>query len=95
VLNTANEKQYRRRRLQMNQAIAEAKAKGQSGAYVEEMLLWHGSPFAEKICKEGFNLRQAKHGLFGKGNFFNKQISCSERLPKILANNLYNKLLLR
>jgi hypothetical protein len=51
----------------MNQAIFEAKAKGQTGAYVEEMLLWHGTPFAEKICKEGFNLGQARPGLFGKG----------------------------
>jgi hypothetical protein len=67
VENPANYDRYRKRRLEMNQAIAEAKAKGQTGAYVEEMLLWHGSPYAEKICKEGFNLDRARGGLFGKG----------------------------
>jgi hypothetical protein len=68
VLNSANYNRYRKRRLEMNQEIAKAEANGQTGAYVEEMHLWHGSPHAEKICKEGFNLSHARGGLFGKGN---------------------------
>lgn len=51
----------------MNIEIANAKANGQKGAHVEEMRLWHGSPVAEKICQEGFNLAPARNGLFGKG----------------------------
>jgi hypothetical protein len=58
----------------MNQEIAKAIANGQNGAYVEEMHLWHGSPFAEKICKEGFSLGRARgSGLFGKGKLFFRQ----------------------
>jgi len=56
--------------MQMNLAIAKAKAIGQTGAHVEEMHLWHGSPFAEKICAEGFSLGKARGGLFGKGKKF-------------------------
>lgn len=70
VLNSATYNRYRARRLQMNQTIAKAIADGQTGAYVEEKHLWHGSPFAEKICNEGFNLGAANHGLFGKGKLF-------------------------
>jgi hypothetical protein len=52
----------------MNQAIATAKAIGETGAHVKEMHLWHGSPFSENICKEGFSLGSARSkGRFGKG----------------------------
>jgi len=55
----------------MNLEIAQAKALGNpDGSYVEEMRLWHGSPYAEKICSDGFNLKPAKaNGMFGKGIF--------------------------
>jgi hypothetical protein len=68
VLNSATYKRYRDRRKQMNQAIATAKAIGETGAHVKEMHLWHGSPFSENICKEGFSLGSARSkGRFGKG----------------------------
>jgi hypothetical protein len=70
VLNSANYNRYRDRQMQMNPAIAKAKAIGQTCAHVEEMHLWHGSPFAEKIFAEGFSLGKARGELFGKGKKF-------------------------
>jgi hypothetical protein len=34
---------------------------------VEEARLFHGSPFAKTISKDGFKLSRAKDGPFGKG----------------------------
>jgi len=38
---------------------------------VQELVLYHGTPYAEKIAKEGFDVTLSKtsENMFGKGNY--------------------------
>ncbi|XP_059470210.1 poly [ADP-ribose] polymerase tankyrase-like [Neocloeon triangulifer] len=74
---------YKKRREQMSMELG--------GKWVEEKRLFHGSPQAEKIAKEGFDQGFAKtSGMFGKGVYFaehssksnNYAFGCCEPCPR-------------
>ncbi|XP_065342528.1 poly [ADP-ribose] polymerase tankyrase-like isoform X1 [Cloeon dipterum] len=78
VHNSIVKERYEQRRKQMTSEITKDGTNCYS--YIEEMRLWHGSPYAEKICETGFNLQPSNpNGLFGKGIYFAEHSSKSNQ----------------